>query len=112
LRFWEEMETIPLLPPYRALAMGAGVDESGPYLAPVLVFASVQMAEEAAPLLRTRVQEAMDRLADTGAPGAGSITSAEVWADEEAVLAKLRGRIVRDGLYLAGSDWFTLLAHE
>ena len=83
----------PLLRPYEAYAMGAGVDSDGSYMALVLLHSDSKSAEDNVELLRRIMQE--EHSVDQKRPWTElvDVERSQVRADGRVLLARLRGKV-------------------
>ena len=87
----ESAEAGPRLRPYDAYAVGAGKDETGPYMALVLVHADDTSAEENVGLLRRTIEEGSSTWYDAPWSDFTDVDRLEIDAEGRVLMAKLRG---------------------
>ncbi len=113
---WERMaelrETFPVLRSYQALGTGAGKDDTGQYMAVVLVHADESSATENAALLRARFLDAPPIPSWELAPFTGIVDSVETQTDGRTLLAKVRAEDLTSRWIRWALDLYPLLAHE
>ena len=113
---WDRMvelrETFPVLRPYQAFATAVGRDETGPFIALVIVHRDTCQAEDNVELLRRRLEEAPSLPSWEEEQTMGNVHVEEIWQGGRTVLAKLRGDVTEQ----AWSRWlwwaYPLLPHE
>ena len=103
--FMKAGQAAPLMGPYTVFASGLGKDKQGLFVTLVLVYETPEMAESDVFTLKNRVEYGVN---NKDIPWKDEIESSEVWAEGNALCARLRGnvfnywpRLVRDEPLLA-----------
>jgi hypothetical protein len=80
----------PLMGPYTAFAAGLSVDEKGMFVSLVLLYESPDMAEHDIEGLKERLAAGTNSM---NSPWAKEVDDSEIWADGNALCAKLYGNV-------------------